>query len=228
MTHRRSPLSFHIFAVFSLLAKFSFGFLHPHSISPLQRPTSTALSMGFLDNLKNQFLENREGDFVKLQNYADAFGPGPLLILYNIPAGITNEEVQDMMEDGAPRAFKRGLTIYRVDEINGPTDKTLDQPMENVLQGMVDGTFQDVYQPSPMTVTMANNPIVVAFFSGFSNAEMLEAYNILGSECYQEAQVSPACAKAVPNAMQKPLRQVLEEIGGDHRDAMASLQQQEQ
>ena len=52
----------------------------------------------------------------------------------------------------------------------------------------------------------------------------MTVYNILGKEIYDETagQSTPACAKAVPNAMSKPLRQVLDEIAGDHKDAMAS------
>ena len=51
---------------------------------------------------------------------------------------------------------------------------------------------------------------------------MLAVYNLLGDEIYQETggQAVVACAKAVPNAMAKPLRQVLDEIAGDHQDAM--------
>lgn len=192
--------------------------------------TTTALSMGFFwDQLKKNFLDTREGDFVKLDDYADAYGPGPLLVLYNIPAGVTNEEIQDMMADGAPQAFAKGISLYRVDEINDD-DATalLDQaPMSTVLQGMADGSFRDSYETTPsMAVTMTSiNP--VTFFSGFSNAELLAAYTILGNEIYQEAQISPACAKAVPNAMEKSLRQVLQEIGGDHRDALAMAEKGE-
>jgi hypothetical protein len=52
---------------------------------------------------------------------------------------------------------------------------------------------------------------------------MMETYSIIGKEIYEETGGSliPACAKAVENAMGKPLRQVLDEISGDHEDVMS-------
>jgi len=73
---------------------------------------------------------------------------------------------------------------------------------------------------APQTMRSSANVVAVLLFSGFTNAEMLATYNILGPELYQETGRPVACAKAVPNALRKPLRQVLDEIAGDHRDAM--------
>jgi hypothetical protein len=50
---------------------------------------------------------------------------------------------------------------------------------------------------------------------------MMATYNIIGSQIYQEHGASTACAKAALNAMMKPLGQVLEEISGDHLEAMS-------
>ena len=75
-------------------------------------------------------------------------------------------------------------------------------------------------QPPPQE----GSPVVI--FSGFTNGEMMDSYNILGEELYKETLSAYgkgqylACATAVPNAMKKPLRQVLEEISGDHALAM--------
>jgi hypothetical protein len=68
--------------------------------------------------------------------------------------------------------------------------------------------------------------IPVLYFSGFRNQEMMNVYNILGKEIYEETggQSNAACAKAVPNAMQKPLRQVFDEICGDHSNAIAVVE----
>ena len=80
--------------------------------------------------------------------------------------------------------------------------------------------------PSPPSKTgdVETEPqkIPVLLFSGFMNDEMMSAYNIIGPEIYEETGgvSNPACAKAVPNAMEKPLFQVIEEISGDHADAM--------
>ena len=60
------------------------------------------------------------------------------------------------------------------------------------------------------------------YFSGVTNQEMMETYNIMANEVYQETQGVhwPACAKVVEPALNKSLRQVLTEISGDHADAM--------
>ena len=74
------------------------------------------------------------------------------------------------------------------------------------------------------------SPVVI--FSGFTNREMMDSYNILGEEVYKEGMGSYgkgqylACATAVPNAMKKPLKQVLEEISGDHAEALASASEE--
>ena len=69
----------------------------------------------------------------------------------------------------------------------------------------------------------ASCPVIL--FSGFVHAEMMTVYNLLGQQIYEETggQRVAACAKAVPIAMQKPLRQVLDEITGDHLDAISMI-----
>ena len=86
-------------------------------------------------------------------------------------------------------------------------------------------------QPLPPPPPVAFHPddgSPVVIFSGFTNREMMDSYNVLGEEVYKEGMSSYgkgqylACATAVPNAMKKPLKQVLEEISGDHAEALAS------
>ena len=63
-----------------------------HAAVVTQQSTKTRLAMGLMDSLSN-FLSNRQGDFVKLDSSDVAYGPGPLLIVYGIPAGIDNDEI---------------------------------------------------------------------------------------------------------------------------------------
>jgi hypothetical protein len=67
-------------------------------------------------------------------------------------------------------------------------------------------------------------PCPVLYFSGVTNAEMMDTYRIMANEIYAETDGAhwPACAKAVPGAMGKSLRQVISEISGDHADAMGT------
>ena len=216
--------------------------------------------MGLLD-----FLRNREGDFVKMDKAQKPFGPGPLLLLYQVPPGLATDEVYDMIHDGAPRAHAAGCAVVRLldnksnrgglDSETGDND-VLDLPLEQALNTLLSttavqqgdtslqrdddafGTIQAAAASTgiistPQEPASSSSRMPLLFFSGFHNDEMMNVYNIVGGEIYQEmmststgtslssSQPPPAaCAKAVPNAMNKPLRQVLEEIAGDHQDAM--------
>mgnify|MGYP000742228158 CR=1 FL=1 len=63
--------------------------------------------MGLLD----RFLGKRDGDFVQLESSLDTFGPGPAILLHGCPAGVTDDELKDMIEDGAPEATKAGHSV---------------------------------------------------------------------------------------------------------------------
>ena len=176
--------------------------------------------MGIMDSLSN-FLGQRDGDFVKLDSMSNAFGPGPLLCCYGIPAGIDDEEIQDMIADGAPSAASKAKVV----RVSDTDDNVMDLSLQEALESMVDGSLATTTTASLETSAAALD-VPVLFFSGFGNAEMMAVYNILGREIYEETggRSKSACAKAVPNAMEKPLRQVLTEIASDHTDAIASSQ----
>jgi hypothetical protein len=181
------------------------------------RNTPSARSMGLLDSISD-FLQDRQGDFSKLDSDGEVFGPGPAILLYGVPSGVTDDEIQDMVQDAAPIAHNKGCRLCRV------TDDMLDQSLEDALEKVAAGKMQ----ASPNHVTIARPTtamaIPVLLFSGFRNDEMRSLYNILGKEIYEETagHASAACAMAVPNAMQKNCLQVLQEISGDHEEAMAN------
>jgi hypothetical protein len=203
-----------LLAAVALAAKANALIVKPRFQKSVTRPTSssTHMSMGLLDSISS-FLHDREGDFVKLEDSESAFGPGPLLLLYNVPDGIEKEEFMDMLSDGAPQASKRGVVIA---SITSSDAKLLDIPLSDALEQVIKGVVTT-------TPTLDQTKCPVLFFSGFRNDEMMETYSIIGKEIYEETGGSliPACAKAVENAMGKPLRQVLDEISGDHEDVMS-------
>ena len=201
--------------------------VHQHRVVG-SRIRTTHLSMGLLDSLSS-FLQQRQGDFVRLEDSESAYGPGPLLILYKVPQGIDNDEIQAMISDGAPKSYQRGVRVARiVNDNDQETAKLLDSTVEEAVNLVANGGGPKAAAATGGAMTMPNvaTGCPVIYFSGFENSEMMATYNILGQEIYQETggAATPACAKVVPNAMPKTLRQVLEEISGDHMDAMKDPQ----
>ena len=184
-----------------------------------RRPQKTVLSMGLINSLSN-FLQSRDGDFVKLEE-TGRYGPGPAIILYKVPPEIDDEEVQDILSDEAPLAHRKGVRLARIDHSH---NSLLACSVENALRQMMDpniaaATFPSISADDDVSAKSDGCPVV--FFSGFDNREMMSAYNALGRQIFLEIGASAACAKAVPKVMEKTLRQALEEISGDHSDAMS-------
>lgn len=187
--------------------------------------TKTALGMGLFD-----FLRSRDGDFIKLQSSDESvFGPGPIIILYNIPHGLLNEELVDMIADGAPMATKscesgvKFVRIYPSDVVDDNAtygDMSVSQVLDSLLLNV-----PDEKETSGKNVELDAAPIL--YFSGISNAEMMQTYNIIGKEIFEESQgaMNAACAKVVGPALSKSFKQLVEEISGDHYDAMNPRQE---
>lgn len=178
--------------------------------------------MGLFDDLRSRFLDSRvEGDFVPLaRDDSDAFGPGPLVLLYAVPATMDDAELRDMVTDGMPR--RTDVVIRRLSEMDEDGeggDDLLDATVgEALAAAMAGGTSA----PPVVFPKEEAGPCPVLYFSGVSNSEMMDTYGILSNEIYEETRGVhwPACAKVVPPAMGKSMRQVLTEISGDHTDAM--------
>lgn len=172
----------------------------------------------------NTFIRERTGDFVKLENSDDEFGPGPLIILYGCPEGINDDELRDMIEDGAPAATKtHGTVIFG--RVPLSDDHLLDSTVSNALERIVkDGEIKT----TAASMESAIIPFPVIYFSGISNKEMMQTYKIIAEEIYQETggAAKSACAKVVEPAMGKTLREVFEQITGDHQDAVSGSEPQ--
>ena len=87
--------------------------------------------MGLLDNL-GSFLGQRDGDFIRLEDSADCFGPGPAILLFGCPEGISDEELSDMIEDGAPNAGN--VLMQRIDAASPLFDLTVSEAIEKVVR----------------------------------------------------------------------------------------------
>jgi hypothetical protein len=203
-----------------------------------------------MDALVPDFLKQRSGDFEKLDNQSrDAFGPGPLLVLYNVPETMDNEEIRDMLDDATPHMSAR-CTLYRIPNGNGDDSamsSLLALPLEQALDEMI-RTGSRARAPSlslaplpKMSISKRKDAapsslVPVLYFSGFTNADMMAVYNVVAPEIWAElasttslsldddsvGQFPAACAKLVPPALSKPLGQVLLEITGDHQDAWST------
>jgi len=206
------------------------------SISYSYRPfkyKTTSLQMGLLDFVQNNFLDKRDGDFIPLEKTDDdIFGPGPLIIMYSVPVTIQNDELLDMIEDGMPQRTRDDITIQRLVGMdkNGEggdvdyLDCTVEDALNRAMKSSDSSNSSGGTNPSSPIVSSAaeQGPCPVLYFSGVTNCEMMETYNIIANEVYEETGGIhwPACAKVVPPAMKKSMRQVLTEISGDHAEAM--------
>mmetsp|Transcript_27681 Transcript_27681/g.67356 ORF Transcript_27681/g.67356 Transcript_27681/m.67356 type:complete len:259 (+) Transcript_27681:178-954(+) len=194
----------------------------PQISTPLTR--SCSLQMGLLDQISKAFLQEREGDFIKLEDSDDSSsGLGPAILLYNVPPGILDEELVDMLQDGAPNASKKGVTLQRMPDMKHPLlELTLEEALVKALDDQASSEAPSSTNSPIATPIIApvnrGNPVLI--FSGFANPEMMASYNIIAEEIFRENGGRAACAKAVPNALPKPLRQVVEEISGDHENAL--------
>eukprot|EP00585_Thalassiosira_rotula_P009363 CAMPEP_0196135462 /NCGR_PEP_ID=MMETSP0910-20130528/4094_1 /TAXON_ID=49265 /ORGANISM="Thalassiosira rotula, Strain GSO102" /LENGTH=301 /DNA_ID=CAMNT_0041395607 /DNA_START=123 /DNA_END=1028 /DNA_ORIENTATION=+ len=216
-------------------------YLSSRTYAASQSRTTTSLAMGLFDFVKENFLDSRSDDFVRLEKSNDEiFGPGPLILMYAVPSSMDNEELMDMAKDGMPSrsGSNGGIVIRRLagtleddDNIYGgdsdnADDALLDLTVEEALNMAMKSTPQQqkpvIAVTSPPTIAKEEGPCPVLYFSGVTNTEMMETYNIISNEIYEETNGVhwPACAKAVPPAMTKSLRRVLGEISGDHADAM--------
>lgn len=228
-------------------APFADGSTLSHRRVPSAVDSTTGLRMGLLDNVFGRFRgsdgdsdeDSDEEDFVRLSEMAEksGLGPGPVVLLYQVPNGIDDEEVRDMLADGAPTATKQGIALARIASLADKTNKKSKNLVNMSLQNAIETVIKTPPEPYILEagiphMSMATPASVegspVAIFSGFTNSEMMESYNILGEELYKETASTYgkgqylACARAVPNAMGKPLKQVLMEISGDHEDAISS------
>ena len=187
--------------------------------------------MGIFD-----FLTKREGDFIPLKSNNNApYGPGPCIIMYAIPSTIDDEELRDMVDDGL--TIRNEVVIRRVDgsdlekecaENDSLLDLTVGEALNLVMkEGSKTNANRDTNINTTISVSYSkqyskNDPCPVLYFSGIPNQEMMNTYNIIANEIYEETNGVhwPACAMVVEPAMSKSLRKVLMEISGDHADAM--------
>ena len=180
--------------------------------------SSTSLSMGLWKQIIS-FMD-RPRDFIRLENSDDEFGPGPLILLYGCPAGIDNDEIRLMIEDGAPIASNRHgkVTLAR---INTKNDDLLDCTVSDALSRIMAEGERGYTSSDELSLSI---PFPVIYFSGISNSEMMQTYNIIAEEIYKETggAMQSACAKVVEPALTKTLREVMEQISGDHMETLSA------
>eukprot|EP00816_Leptocylindrus_hargravesii_P003770 CAMPEP_0196817582 /NCGR_PEP_ID=MMETSP1362-20130617/61515_1 /TAXON_ID=163516 /ORGANISM="Leptocylindrus danicus, Strain CCMP1856" /LENGTH=256 /DNA_ID=CAMNT_0042195341 /DNA_START=94 /DNA_END=864 /DNA_ORIENTATION=+ len=191
----------------------------------------TCLSMGILDKFSS-FLNDRGTDFVKLDKKSDdLIGPGPAILIVNCPAGIVDDELRDMISDGVTSVPYGAVTFRRIDTDDETDEKILGETVLKVFEDIAASSDHDdkdsirmagVISKSRDVLRSYASSVPVIYFSGISNTEMIDTYNIIAQEIYNETggAADAACAKLVKPAFDKSLRQVIDEITGDHLDAI--------
>jgi len=191
------------------------------------RQQQTIQKMGIFD-----FLQSKKEDFIKLDRSSkDIIGPGPLILLYNVPNGIDNDELSMMIQDGAPITCSKGKgvgfkRIYPDDlQLDGYlNDQSVLQVLESLLSSAAYTTDSDTTNTNTNTGVVDELKAPILYFSGISNSEMMSTYKIIGKEIYEESggTMNAACAKVVQPAYTKRFVQLIDEISGDHKDAWST------
>ena len=141
------------------------------SVSTCTR-TRTELRMGIFD-----FFQSREDDFIKLDPSSEStIGPGPLILFYNIPHGIDDEELAAMVEDGAPTASRvkkdrnrNGVAFERIYPLQVRDGIYSDKSVMEVLQMIDNGNDNGNGNGDPDPSSAPK-----LYFSGISNSEMMK------------------------------------------------------
>ena len=154
--------------------------------------------------------------------------------------GMPNRRVVDVVEksdEDDDNEKRQVIVIRRLEGMNDESDDTvLDLTVKDALDTLASSSSSSAPTITSTGVNKnieASSPVLqqknekmetcpVLYFSGVTNSEMMTTYRIIANEIYQETNGVhwPACAKVVTPALVKPLRQVLDEISGDHADAM--------
>ena len=161
--------------------------------------------------------------------------------------GMPNRRVVDnVVDDERGDKLEQVIVIRRLegmneddDDNNDDDDAVLDLTVKDALDTLASSSAAITTSTSFNKNIAASSPVAqqkneemennndntacpVLYFSGVTNTEMMTTYRIIANEIYQETNGKhwPACAKVVRPALVKPLRQVLDEISGDHADAM--------
>jgi len=116
--------------------------------------SSVQLRMGILDSLLSRFQEE-EDSFVKLEDMVGngdfGYGPGPAVLLHNIPNTITDQEVLNMLSETAPKASQKGISMARIIEGTTETSQLQEQLMSLSLKDALEQIVHNSNAPSPTT-----------------------------------------------------------------------------
>lgn len=165
------------------------------------------------------FFRDRQNEFIKFEASDEEYGPGPALIFYNVPQGVLDDQLVDILRDEAPKAIRKGVSLSRMDTSTSSEwmDLSLEDALAKVVRNSKDPSLQE--GPSPLTTDaglLATTPVL--FFSGFRNSEMMKTFNVIAHAVHTETggRLSVACATASPDTMHKKLRRVLMEVAGEY------------
>ena len=115
-----------------------------------------------------------------------------------------------MVADSAPRAWKSGLSVRRLEE------GWLDRPIASVLAEAAAAAATSSNDETPSSPR--RTPVI--YFSGVSNEDIRGISRLVASELFAETGQRAAVAKAVPPAMGRSTRQIFDEVSGDHEEAL--------
>ena len=171
---------------------------------------------------RSDSLRDRDSpDFLRLEDNNEEYGPGPAIIFYNVPHGLQDEDLVDILKAQAPHAFGKGVSLSRMD--SSTPREWMDLSLNDALKKLIANSKDPVIRRSPEPLTtdaglLATTPVL--FFSGFRTSEMMSAFHVISHKVHKETggQLTVTCSSASPYQMETNLQQVLLEISGDSQE----------
>jgi len=167
------------------------------------------------------FLKSRGGQFLKIDSSRDS-KPFGIVSIFLKGVNIPLSEIKDVIQESAPLAWERGIPVFRI-----RPDCPVDYLLEDALNAISKGSG-----PSSSPIFLCDDYIVdnsvevpIILFSGLENDVVRAVSRSLVQRIYATTGQRAAVAKVVPPAMKKSLRQLFDEISGDHIEAIAMARQ---
>lgn len=190
-------------------------------ISDMQTSRKQIIVESQFSNPFMDFIKSRGGQFLKMDSSRDIGPFGTVSILLE-GISVPLSDIKEVIQESAPLAWEKGIPVFRI-RPDCPGDYLLEDALDVILKGSPSSS--PMFLPDDFIVE-DNEEVPIILFSGLENDVVRAVSRSLVRYIYATTGQRTAVAKVVPPAMKKSLRQLFDEISGDHIEAMAMAKQQ--